>query len=1101
MKPLRLEICGFGPYVQKTVIDFEKFGGKGLFLIAGDTGAGKTMLFDAMTYALFGQTSGGDKGDGRGTDTLRSKYADLDTPTYVEFSFEYLGEKYVVRRNPEYLRSSKRKNSSGTATEVAKEELILPDGRIIDKKVSAGVKDILGLDYNQFRSIAMIAQGQFRRVLLAPTGERAEILRHIFKTEIYSKLQELLKEETKISEYEYNSLNSSIVQYLDEVVCRDELPCSGEFAELKAHRYTGEIIRALEIIDEIIAADELWLARLAEEEAALSKTADSLKHRIFLANEYIETHKAAAQVRQEIESLKEKLSDAKMEKERTDLACAKLPELLNERHQVEERLKKHSELKRKNAAYAENVQALRSNEEEQKNVGDDLRNLAEQKNVLRVKLEKLREAPKIAAALKEKLKGVQDNYNNLVKYGVELKQFVEEKKKYDEAVALLGKRKQDYAADLEKLSVLQNQAEMAREKARKFGEEKARLDILLKDAEQLEGFFQELEVCEREHKINADKYLTAQLAAKKANNNYVLQYKNFLDQQAGILAERLKQEREGNIAVPCPVCGALEHGEYAVVTKEAPTEEELEKLHTASSTAAAQAADASAVAGSWHQRAYELRLKLQVSIEKIWPQIKDFSEAKKNLAAVLKDYKIKRSAVERCASEQAELAAQGVKWREEYNRTADVLAKIGDELRLQSGNAATLAGRIEGQCKSISSLLELEKAAALDVGTLLDAARKEALSKKGELKAYEAEMERAAEQERELSKVEYALQSNENAERQNLNKERELHFIAGSLAAAANTLHAEIESLEKVLAGATEASLQSRLTGLAEQCTTITNEDKVAKEVLLNLESENTALLARLKMLEERMSLLAEQGAAESGSEALLAEEQEVRKDLAEKSKVKLITADALRRNVNIADTAGKLRVQLLAAEQRYVMCRRLDMTANGKLNETSRMKLETFVQTYYYDRILFSANKRLLDMTNGQYELLRYRGSNQQSDHALDLYVKDNYNNSERSVKSLSGGESFKAALALALAMSDVVQSSSGGVRLETMFIDEGFGSLDEESLGQALKVLAALANKNTLIGVISHVEQMKRQIDNKIIVKKKVVDGIYSSYAQVVC
>lgn len=182
-------------------------------------------------------------------------------------------------------------------------------------------------------------------------------------------------------------------------------------------------------------------------------------------------------------------------------------------------------------------------------------------------------------------------------------------------------------------------------------------------------------------------------------------------------------------------------------------------------------------------------------------------------------------------------------------------------------------------------------------------------------------------------------------------------------------------------------------------------------------------------------------------------------------------------------------------------MCRRLDMTANGKLNETSRMKLETFVQTYYYDRILFSANKRLLDMTNGQYELLRYRGSNQQSDHALDLYVKDNYNNSERSVKSLSGGESFKAALALALAMSDVVQSSSGGVRLETMFIDEGFGSLDEESLGQALKVLAALANKNTLIGVISHVEQMKRQIDNKIIVKKKVVDGIYSSYAQVVC
>ena len=177
----------------------------------------------------------------------------------------------------------------------------------------------------------------------------------------------------------------------------------------------------------------------------------------------------------------------------------------------------------------------------------------------------------------------------------------------------------------------------------------------------------------------------------------------------------------------------------------------------------------------------------------------------------------------------------------------------------------------------------------------------------------------------------------------------------------------------------------------------------------------------------------------------------------------------------------------LIIAEKKYAFVKALSDTANGNISGKEKIMLETYIQMHYFDRIIARANARLMIMTDGQYDLLRRKeGLNKQGQSGLDLNVIDHYNGSERSVKSLSGGESFKASLAMALGLSDEIQSSAGGIQLDTMFIDEGFGSLDEDSLAQAMKALSSLADNNRLVGIISHVGELKQKIDKQIIVTK---------------
>ena len=172
---------------------------------------------------------------------------------------------------------------------------------------------------------------------------------------------------------------------------------------------------------------------------------------------------------------------------------------------------------------------------------------------------------------------------------------------------------------------------------------------------------------------------------------------------------------------------------------------------------------------------------------------------------------------------------------------------------------------------------------------------------------------------------------------------------------------------------------------------------------------------------------------------------------------------------------------------KKYVWMKNLSDTANGKLNRKAKIELETYIQMAYFDRILRRANLRLMTMSSGQYEMKRRESADNKKDKSgLELNVIDHYNGSERSVKTLSGGETFQASLSLALGLSDEIQSMAGGIQMDAMFVDEGFGSLDEDALNQAVKALGNLAEGKKLVGIISHVSELKDRIDKKIVITK---------------
>ncbi len=309
MKPVRLTLSAFGPYADRTEIAFDRFEGKGLFLITGDTGAGKTTIFDAIVYALYGEASG----DNRRADMFRSKYAGEDVPTFVEFVFRYRGKQYKIKRNPEYLKP--RKRGAGLTLQRADAELVYPDDRppvTKQKDVTRAVMELIGLDRGQFVQIVMIAQGDFHKLLFSRTEERVEIFRQLFGTGIYQRVQELLKAEARGKKEEYDELKRSIDQYMDGVVCEDWEERNVESA--------GILKGGLELLSKLCAEDEEALESM---DASMEALKERIKDQIRLLEavrrvlEQREKQKECAEQKasadQQLEEAARRLEDAKAE--------------------------------------------------------------------------------------------------------------------------------------------------------------------------------------------------------------------------------------------------------------------------------------------------------------------------------------------------------------------------------------------------------------------------------------------------------------------------------------------------------------------------------------------------------------------------------------------------------------------------------------------------------------------------------------------------------------------------------------------------------------------------------------------------------------------
>ena len=310
MRPIRLKMSAFGPYAGETVLELDKLGESGLYLITGDTGAGKTTIFDAITYALYGAPSGND----RKTDMMRSKYADPDTLTKVELDFVYAGKLYRIERSPEYVRP--KLNGTGETSVKASAMLKLPDGSILSKinEVNEAVVNILGLTRDQFSQIAMIAQGDFRKMLMSSTDERKSIFTKLFHTEPYAKLQQKLKEDSAKLEKEYDEIKRQIDQYVNEIISPEDDSLSLQLELAKEGKLTFE--DTVLLLNELITSDEKEYEETEAHQREISTQRDQVKTRIDQAEAWKNSEESLKNAEEELKIRLPEMTAAKKELDR-----------------------------------------------------------------------------------------------------------------------------------------------------------------------------------------------------------------------------------------------------------------------------------------------------------------------------------------------------------------------------------------------------------------------------------------------------------------------------------------------------------------------------------------------------------------------------------------------------------------------------------------------------------------------------------------------------------------------------------------------------------------------------------------------------------------
>lgn len=914
MRPLKLTLSAFGPYAGKTDFDFDKLGTGGLYLITGDTGAGKTTIFDAITYALYGDPSG----NNREVSMFRSKYADLETPTFVKLTFKYKDNEYTVKRNPEYERASQR--GSGVTKQTAGVELTLPDKKILTKtkEVDTAIKNIMGIDKNQFCQIAMIAQGDFLKLLLAPTKERIEIFRHIFKTKLYSDLQNKLKQESSSLDNNCLQIRQSITQYIAGINCDESSLYCVQVSKAKNNELP--IDECMSLLENLLADDSQSEEKIADEILNIEKQADKIKLNI----QQGESISRAKILLEQTQSLLEKLSSEKI-----TLAAAlddenkrsvEIEKLTKDSATISAQLPEYDELSQKQTALAKNI------------------SLIEQNNLT------LNKAKTDIDTLKSQIESLSAEAKTLEKCG-------EQKIILENNILSLNDRLSKLQQLLQSMETLKKNHEEHKKAVQIYKERQANVDSL--DASYKEG-----------HKL-------------------------YLDAQAGILAESLKEN------MPCPVCGSLSHPKKASKPVDVPTKDELDALQNRISAANKEVEMASQTAGKLNGAINEKMESTLTSIKELLGDINMNSAtdiAKENISEL--QSKIKRS------NSEIEQLSKNISRKDSIEKILPQSTKRLEELQDSINTISNTITTYTSENKAIEERIKSLKS------KLLFSSKLEADAK---------------------------IKSNNDT----------VLKIQNAIELATKRLNECNEKLASTTA--TKAELSKQLDGKEE----------------INLENE------KIKLNE-----------LEGNIRRLRAYKEEIHS--------RIVNNQSNYKNIKLKSD------ELIEAEKQYTIVKSLSDTANGNITGKDKIMLETYIQMHYFDRIISRANARLVIMTGGQYDLLRRKeAASKMGQSGLDLDVIDHYNGTERSVKSLSGGESFKASLALALGLSDEIQSSAGGIQLDTMFIDEGFGSLDEDSLAQAMNALASLASSNKLIGIISHVGELKQKIDKQIIVKKDKTGG----------
>ncbi|MGN9234354.1 AAA family ATPase [Atopobiaceae bacterium HCP3S3_D6] len=951
MRPLRLTMEAFGPYAKRQELDFSRFGDRGLFLIYGDTGAGKTMVFDAIAYALFGRASGG-----RDVTTLRSDFSPADAPTSVTLDFEHAGRTYSVTRAPQQMLERRRRTQGASAlvsraavaTLTSGEEVLASGTKAVDREVTG----LLGLDYNQFRQVTMIAQGAFRELLNADPDAREGVLRKIFGTEELDRLESELAAGARSSAEALARARVDFSATVARVDVQDaELDHDrglrvlvGERPELDA----DACVEALGALVEAERGDELDVTAAMGEAKREAQAAHDRER---------EAQEAVGAVR-ELRAARARLDAARQAESRAAEALAKAAREHDGRHhdlvaregELARALPRYDELERRRTAVAQARERRRAAQAREEELGARVGGLEE-----RVKDARAR----IAA---------------------------------DEGVeAELARTTSELAASTQ----LERRLDAALADAAALAEAEAGLAPA---AERVDGA--------REAEARATAAADQAFSALVAND-------------AAFVASQL---REGE---PCPVCGSLAHPRPARPAQSAPDAGALE------ATRAAQ------------RRAREELERRQNEYLSLRASVRERTRALRACATGL-------------LGPEAVAAAEGASGKT-------------DEAGSQAGVAEPLRAALAAERGEVAHRTRTLGVRESDLADRLERVR----GYQESLKADEADLLEARS---DLADASAAATAEAGTEAR---AEAALDELGGSLEYPSREEATEqLESVRKEVA-AVEGALEA-----ARGAHNAAEQDVAAAEVLLDARAKRLEELgASEATVKERLSVLKEATIKAEARQRHL--EQALRAAYARREK-----------NEGLLAELSSLAEGLPALEARARSAQVIADVARGRGSGTNHISFERYVLGFYFDQVIICANRRLTVMSDGHFELVRNTEGESRGKGGLSLDVIDYATGKRRPVSSLSGGETFEASLSLALGLSDYAQQQAGGMHLDTVFIDEGFGSLDPESLELVMQVLAELASGDCLVGIISHVEELEKRIDRRIEVSK-TLEG---SSAQVV-
>ncbi|MCP0887654.1 SMC family ATPase [Ligilactobacillus sp. WILCCON 0076] len=1014
MKPMKLHMQNFGPYVDETV-DFMDFYASPLFLISGKTGSGKTTIFDGMCYALYGKTSV--EVGARSGEEMRSKFAPETEPTLIEFIFEHNGVIYTVSRKMKVTRGGNLKNEKPDLiykTDDNKQEVITGI-TAVNKKI----EELLGLDVKQFKQVILLPQGEFANFLSANANKKSELLERFFDTEIYKRIEEKLIFKSKMLAEKIQQKNNYITK------------------ERQSFTFENELTN-MEWLDAVyceIESKNTLKSQLKQQEKKLEEMKDTLTEQKIRQETIQADYRKLKEFQKEKEELKEKTPEITKKQER-------LKQLLWAQNNQENWLIMTQNKKRKNELeqkILKNQQLILECKQQQESL--ELKKpkitiiIQANEDYTQRKKTLLEILPFYATATEQKLK-LQETENKMNKKQITLQRYEQKMMQVENKVAELKKELVKY----DDLDELQEELLLSKNDLKELLQKNKQLSQLIKEVQ--------------ENQLKLDSLIKEELATKQRVIERQEIYAKLDDEYTRTQIIRLtKKLKPGQ---PCPVCGAVEHP--AIALKEDLKETDLAKLDKNLAISKEQLEREKQLYNQLvgkidvqRQKLQQIKGKYQSEISDFLSsyaltdetQINKFIQAKKNKNAEFEEkFVVKKETSTKMNNQVSDLNNN----LEEYRKQAETLKQVVTELNQV---------RIKQQVNFENTVTRLDSHFSDEI-------------------KIKAEISRLSEQQ---TKNKAQIEEYQNLVNEVSRKQAVARDNITSSTTEKKQVEKEIEvSLDKLEIACKQADFSASLELLAELRKHL-SEIEIVRSNIMEYEQQAKFVEETLLDLKQRLENVQIQDLAEIGEKL-----SEITQSLVEKRQQlgqQEIELSALQKSAtNIATELKKNDELTKKYEQLITLTEPIQGKGQGKLD------LQRFVLQQHFQKIIVIANQIMKNLTLDRYVFQintdSQVGSGTKAGLLLD--VIDKTTGEKRSTETLSGGESFIASLSLALAMAETIQNENGGISIDALFIDEGFGSLDADYLSRAIEYLQTNEDENKMVGIISHVTELKSSIPDRL-------------------